>query len=194
MYVRSLRCCFIRLQFKYQIPLICHWQTFGLFHIAFGPWQNTTCTVKRPSNSQICFFQIQSEDSENCMLQTRSVSKQFSFEILLFWFIFSGCIFIGWLFTFTHSVSSTLTWHINAVIKFFFFVFISLMSLIPFSNSFAMWMIGSKLTMIPVLTAMPRPQYVFGTMSPKPTLKNVIAISLLWPKQMKRTGENSVIN
>lgn len=34
-----------------------------------------------------------------------------------------------------------------------------------------------KLTMIPVLTAMPRPQYVFGTISPKPTLKNVIAMS-----------------
>lgn len=31
--------------------------------------------------------------------------------------------------------------------------------------------------MIPVLTAIPRPQYVFGTISPKPTLKNVIAIS-----------------
>lgn len=35
----------------------------------------------------------------------------------------------------------------------------------------------AQLTMIPVLTAMPRPQYVFGTISPKPTLKNVIAIS-----------------
>lgn len=34
-----------------------------------------------------------------------------------------------------------------------------------------------KLTIIPVVTAMPRPQYVFGTMSPKPTLRNVIAIS-----------------
>lgn len=34
-----------------------------------------------------------------------------------------------------------------------------------------------QLTIIPVLTAMPRPQYVLGTMSPKPTLKNVIAIS-----------------
>ena len=30
---------------------------------------------------------------------------------------------------------------------------------------------------MPVVTAMPRPQYVFGTISPKPTLKNVIAIS-----------------
>lgn len=30
---------------------------------------------------------------------------------------------------------------------------------------------------MPVLTAMPLPQYVFGTMSPKPTLKKVIAIS-----------------
>ena len=36
---------------------------------------------------------------------------------------------------------------------------------------------SSKLTIMPVLTAMPRPQYVFGTISPKPTLKNVIAIS-----------------
>lgn len=34
-----------------------------------------------------------------------------------------------------------------------------------------------QLTIIPVLTAMPLPQYVLGTMSPKPTLKNVIAIS-----------------
>lgn len=33
------------------------------------------------------------------------------------------------------------------------------------------------LTIIPVETAMPRPQYVFGTMSPKPTLRKVIAIS-----------------
>lgn len=46
---------------------------------------------------------------------------------------------------------------------------------------------GLKLTIIPVLTAMPRPQYVFGTMSPKPTLKNVIAISLYGQRQMKRT-------
>lgn len=30
---------------------------------------------------------------------------------------------------------------------------------------------------MPVLTAIPLPQYVFGTMSPKPTLKNVIAIN-----------------
>jgi hypothetical protein len=34
-----------------------------------------------------------------------------------------------------------------------------------------------QLTIIPVLTAMPRPQYVLGTISPKPTLKNVIAMS-----------------
>lgn len=34
-----------------------------------------------------------------------------------------------------------------------------------------------KLTIIPVLTAIPLPQYVFGTMSPKPTDRNVIAIS-----------------
>lgn len=34
-----------------------------------------------------------------------------------------------------------------------------------------------QLTMMPVLTAIPRPQYVLGTISPKPTLKNVIAIS-----------------
>lgn len=34
-----------------------------------------------------------------------------------------------------------------------------------------------KLTIMPVLTAIPRPQYVFGTMSPKPTLRKVIAIS-----------------
>lgn len=33
------------------------------------------------------------------------------------------------------------------------------------------------LTIIPVLTAMPRPQYVFGTISPKPTLRKVIAIN-----------------
>lgn len=36
---------------------------------------------------------------------------------------------------------------------------------------------AAALTIIPVLTAIPRPQYVFGTISPKPTLKNVIAIS-----------------
>uniref|UniRef100_A0A2M4DAY9 Putative secreted protein n=1 Tax=Anopheles darlingi TaxID=43151 RepID=A0A2M4DAY9_ANODA len=30
---------------------------------------------------------------------------------------------------------------------------------------------------IPVLTAMPRPQYVLGTISPKPTLRKVIAIN-----------------
>lgn len=30
---------------------------------------------------------------------------------------------------------------------------------------------------MPVLTAIPRPQYVFGTMSPKPTLRKVIEIS-----------------
>jgi hypothetical protein len=34
-----------------------------------------------------------------------------------------------------------------------------------------------KLTIIPVLTAIPRPQYVFGTISPNPTLRNVIAIN-----------------
>lgn len=33
------------------------------------------------------------------------------------------------------------------------------------------------LTMIPVLTAIPLPQYVLGTMSPKPTLRKVIAIN-----------------
>lgn len=33
------------------------------------------------------------------------------------------------------------------------------------------------LTIIPVLTAIPLPQYVFGTMSPKPTERKVIAIS-----------------
>lgn len=35
----------------------------------------------------------------------------------------------------------------------------------------------SSLTIIPVETAIPRPQYVLGTMSPKPTLRNVIAMS-----------------
>jgi len=35
----------------------------------------------------------------------------------------------------------------------------------------------STLTIIPVETAIPRPQYVLGTMSPKPTLRNVMAIS-----------------
>lgn len=34
-----------------------------------------------------------------------------------------------------------------------------------------------ELTIMPVLTAIPLPQYVFGTMSPKPTERNVIAIS-----------------
>lgn len=46
---------------------------------------------------------------------------------------------------------------------------------------------GFKLTIIPVLTAIPRPQYVFGTMSPKPTLKNVIAISLYMAKDKMET-------
>lgn len=35
----------------------------------------------------------------------------------------------------------------------------------------------SALTIIPVETAIPRPQYVLGTMSPKPTLRNVMAMS-----------------
>jgi len=35
----------------------------------------------------------------------------------------------------------------------------------------------STLTIIPVETAIPRPQYVLGTMSPKPTLRNVMAMS-----------------
>lgn len=34
-----------------------------------------------------------------------------------------------------------------------------------------------KLTMMPVVTAIPRPQYVLGTISPYPTLRNVIAMS-----------------
>lgn len=34
-----------------------------------------------------------------------------------------------------------------------------------------------RLTIIPTLTAIPRPQYVLGTISPNPTLRNVIAIS-----------------
>ena len=33
------------------------------------------------------------------------------------------------------------------------------------------------LTMMPVVTAIPLPQYVLGTMSPYPTLRNVMAIS-----------------
>lgn len=36
---------------------------------------------------------------------------------------------------------------------------------------------SNQLTIIPVVTAIPRPQYVLGTMSPKPTLKKVIAIN-----------------
>ena len=34
-----------------------------------------------------------------------------------------------------------------------------------------------QLTMMPVVTAIPRPQYVLGTISPNPTLRNVMAIS-----------------
>lgn len=37
--------------------------------------------------------------------------------------------------------------------------------------------IWETLTVIPVLTAIPLPQYVLGTISPNPTLKNVIAIN-----------------
>lgn len=43
--------------------------------------------------------------------------------------------------------------------------------------------------MIPVLTAIPRPQYVLGTISPNPTLKNVIAINhILFSKFAKLSG------
>jgi hypothetical protein len=37
--------------------------------------------------------------------------------------------------------------------------------------------VSSLLTIIPVVTAIPLPQYVLGTISPYPTLKNVMAIS-----------------
>lgn len=59
----------------------------------------------------------------------------------------------------------------------------------------AMWKIACvKLTMMPVLTAMPLPQYVLGTMSPNPTERNVIAISLLQALTNKTHGKMFGVN